>query len=468
MDPRISIIIRTKDEERWITQCLQGVFSQRYQPFEVILVDNESRDRTIEKAKQFPIRRVIPCTEYRPGKALNLGIRQARGSHLAFLSGHCIPVNEHWLERLLGGFDAPEIAGVYGRQEPMSFTPDADKRDLALVFGLDRKVQVKDSFFHNANSMIRRELWEQVPFDETATNIEDRIWARDVLRRGYKIVYEPEASVYHYHGIHQNGDAQRCVNVVRILESLYGDYQYKSIELERLNVVAIVPVRGPVPSVNGRSLLDYTIERALASRTIKQVVVSTDSSEVAKLAKRLGAQVPFLRDAALSQPFVDLAQVLRYSLERIEELKIFPDLVVSLEVTFPFRPQGLLDDMIGQLAREGYDSVIAAKRENRAIWKEQDGAIVQLDEGLTPRQFKEATFLELKGVGCVTHPEFLRQGSLLGDKIGIYEITNPYSHLEVRSPDDVTMASHLIGELFPAAARAATRRRRTPAAVRAV
>ena len=48
----VSIIIRTKNEERWITSCLKSVFKQEYDNFEVIIVDNESSDRTIKKAKE--------------------------------------------------------------------------------------------------------------------------------------------------------------------------------------------------------------------------------------------------------------------------------------------------------------------------------------------------------------------------------------------------------------------------------
>src|SRR3972149_4181520 len=91
------------------------------------------------------------------------------------------------------------VAIQYGGKDGLAFTQDADKRDLSIIFGLDRRVQRKDSFFHNANSMIRKSLWEEVPFDETVTNIEDRIWAEKMLQRGYRIVYEPEASGYHFH-----------------------------------------------------------------------------------------------------------------------------------------------------------------------------------------------------------------------------------------------------------------------------
>ena len=446
----VSIIVRTKDEERWISHCLQGIANQTFKDFEIILVDNQSSDKTVQKAQQFNLSAVVACTDYRPGKALNLGLREASGRYAVSLSGHCIPVNEHWLANLLRNAQEPDVAGVYGRQEPMAFTSDADKRDLVLLFGLDRKVQVKDSFFHNANSLIRMDLWRQIPFDETLTNIEDRAWAQQVLARGYKLVYEPEASVYHHHGIHHDGNVERCAQVMQVLERL-GASSDKSLAIDQLHTVALIPVRGDIQHLNDKPLLAYTIERALESSAIKRTIVSTDNPELAKLAEELGAEAPFLRGPELSQPDVDILQVLRYSLEQIEALKILPDLLVSLEVTFPFRPDGLLDDMIGQLVRSGLDSVIAVKPENRAIWKEREGAIIQLDEGLTPRQFKDPTFIELRGLACVTHPQFVRQGSLLGQKVGMYEVNNPYSHLEVRSDEDAKMASLLAQEWFKAA-----------------
>ncbi|MCM8761446.1 MAG: glycosyltransferase, partial [Candidatus Omnitrophica bacterium] len=384
MKKKVSIIVRTKNEERWISQCLAGVFEQDYRDFEVIIVDNKSTDKTIEKAKAFAVTRILTCDEYLPGKALNIGMRTAEGEMLVCLSGHCIPVNRSWLTCLVSSLEGdPSIAGVYGRQEPLDFTSDSDKRDLALIFGLDRKIQIKDSFFHNANSIIRKAIWEKIPFDETVTNIEDRVWAKQVLSAGYKIVYEPEASVYHYHGIHQNGNEERCANVVRILEGLHNDYSYKSIDIDRLNIVAIIPVRGIVQYLNGRPLLDYTLKRVVDSKHVKKIIVSTDNLQLAKIAKELGAEVPFIREKALSEEHVNLDQVLQYSLQKLESMGIYPDLVVSLEITFPFRAKGLIDDMIVRLTQSGLDSVTAAKIENKAIWKQRAGGIVQLDEGLT-------------------------------------------------------------------------------------
>ena len=55
---KISIIIRTKDEERWIGHCLSSVFSQKCRDFEVVIVDNNSQDGTVKKAMQYPVKHV--------------------------------------------------------------------------------------------------------------------------------------------------------------------------------------------------------------------------------------------------------------------------------------------------------------------------------------------------------------------------------------------------------------------------
>ena len=69
--PNVSIIIRTKNEERWISSCLDAVFKQEYKDFEVILVDNQSTDQTIEKAKKYPIH-LVSIKNFLPGKAINI------------------------------------------------------------------------------------------------------------------------------------------------------------------------------------------------------------------------------------------------------------------------------------------------------------------------------------------------------------------------------------------------------------
>ncbi len=447
MSKKCSIIIRTKNEERWINSCLSAVFNQTYKNIEVIIVDNESTDKTLEKAKKFPNIKYVSIKKYLPGESLNVGIRASSGEYIVCLSGHCIPVNEFWLDGLVNALEEDEsYAGVYGRQESMSFSTPADKRDMLLVFGLDKRVQSKDSFFHNANSILHRSLWDKVPFDGEITNIEDRIWGQEMLNLGYKIVYEPEASVYHYHGIHHNGDTQRCHNIVRIIQDMQSiKSTHVHLNAKSLNIVAIIPVKGKDWLIGRKPQMSYTIESALQSKYINRVFVTTNDKETAELAISLGAECPFLRSDSLTKSYVSLDSVLNDAITRIEESGVYPDLIVSLEETFPFRSENLIDEMIDHMLIEGLDTIIAAKLESGSLWQEGEAdSFVRLDSGDAPRLYKERSFIGLKGLCCVTHPEFVRQEILLGNKVGLFEVESPFASFEVRSDYDRDIAHRLL------------------------
>lgn len=217
----ISLVIRTRNEASWIEQCLSAIALQDVGDREIVLVDNASTDATRRIARRFGCRIVgISNSRFGYGRALNLGIRHARGELVAILSGHCVPAHDRWLSALSAHFDDPNVAGVYGRQLPFPDSHAFDKRDLWTTFGVERRVQRSDYFFHNANSMIRRSTWRDLPFDEAINGVEDRDWARKVLARGRSIVYEPLAAVFHHHGIHQGLDPQRAERVVRVIQMI--------------------------------------------------------------------------------------------------------------------------------------------------------------------------------------------------------------------------------------------------------
>jgi len=444
---KCSIIIRTKNEERWITSCLTAVFGQSYNNFEVIVVDNCSSDQTLEKVKKFPVTKVVHIEKYLPGASLNKGIEASTGEYIVCLSGHCIPVNDSWLENLVKAIEEDELyAGCYGRQEPMAFSAPGDKRDLMLVFGLDRKVQKKDSFFHNANSIIKKDLWLKSKFDPEITNIEDRIWGQEMINLGYKLVYEPSASVYHYHGIHQNGNIERLNNVVKIIENMQSaGVSPGTLDPEKLNIISIIPIRGKDEMIGNVSQMSFTIKAAQESKFINSVYVITDNEDTASLANQLGAKVPYIRSKNFSHDYVGIEAVLRDAIERIEKSGDYPDLVVILEETFPFREKGFIEGVIKSIIIEGHDTVIAAKSESGSLWQEVNNTeFSRLDSGEIPRKFKEKSFIGLKGLCCVTHPECVRNESIILNKVGLFKIDNPLSQVEVRSEESRELANKIL------------------------
>jgi rhamnosyltransferase len=214
---KVSVVTRSKNESKELRILAAVLKRQSITPSEVIVVDNNSEDDSRKVAAELGFS-VISTESYFPGNALNLGIEQTTGEFVVLVSSHCIPASSRWLENLIEPLLADEsVVGVYGRQLPSEGSTPNDSRDLYSVFGSESKLQTVEIFFHNANSAIRKSVWNEIQFSNTATNIEDRIWAKEVLSRGHKIFYSSKATVFHPHGINHNGNESRARSVVKVM-----------------------------------------------------------------------------------------------------------------------------------------------------------------------------------------------------------------------------------------------------------
>lgn len=424
---KVAIIIRTRNEERWISRCLKMVFRQNFRDFEVVIVDNQSTDHTVAIARKFPVR-VVTIDEFRPGRAINLGIRTVDSEFIVCLSAHCIPRDENWLAALVRNMELPQVAGVYGRQLPFLYSSDLNKRDLLITFGLDHRIQTKDSFFHNANSLIRRTAWNQVPFDEAVTNIEDRAWGKAVIAAGLQIAYEPDAAVYHYHGIHQDQDQQRARNVVRIMEALHG-VEHEPIPPgfgpETMSVAAILPVLGAPVSVCGENLLERAIRQVREARFVGRIFVVAEHPDAIEVARGLSVDV-IERPIRLTEPGVTIEEVMQYALFEAERDASLFDAAIFANYLYAFRPPDFFDELIVRFARSGVDSVVPTLNDYQCCWMERDGRLERVDSGFQPRQLRSPLQKGFVGLGCMTSSEFVRQGRLLGDSIDLIPFEDPW------------------------------------------
>lgn len=199
--PETTILIRAFNEERWLPEVLQAIDQQRYRDFEVLLVDSGSVDRTRDIVASNGGRVVrLRSDDFTFGHSLNVGIQAARGSFIVILSAHAIPTSDQWLERIIAPLRNPDTAMVFGGQRGHPVSKFSEARDFERVF--PGKPQLMDDdhvFVNNANSAIRRDLWEQHRFDEGLPGLEDAEWAKYWIPLGKEVHYDPDASIYHVH-----------------------------------------------------------------------------------------------------------------------------------------------------------------------------------------------------------------------------------------------------------------------------
>jgi len=199
--PEASVLIRALDENEWIGRVLDVVLTQTVVP-EVIVLDSGSTDGTIASVRARPAVRLLTIAkdDFTFGRALNRGFEAATAPILVALSAHALPTDTTWLARLLRPFADEDVAAVYGRQAPH---PGLDPFRSAEVSDYWRAEPSEDrpgdARYSNANGAVRASLWRAHPFDETLPYSEDHYWAEWALAQGYRVVYEPEAAVYHSH-----------------------------------------------------------------------------------------------------------------------------------------------------------------------------------------------------------------------------------------------------------------------------
>lgn len=116
--------------------------------------------------------------------------------------------------------------------------------------------------------------------------------------------------------------------------------------------------------LEGKPLLSYTIEAAHQSHLLDRIIVSTDDSEIAELAASLGAEVPFIRPAELSQDNSSIISALQHVVGNIEKDGTVINAVVLLQPTSPFRKAVHIDEAIKLFEASGADTVTAV-RESR-------------------------------------------------------------------------------------------------------
>ena len=428
---KASIIIRTKNEEKWIGHCLSAIFSQDYDDFEVILIDNLSTDKTVEKAQKWPIK-LFELKDFFPGDAINKGIEASDGDYISCLSGHCIPSNKNWLKNLTKPLKDKEIAGVYGRQVPLSSSHDLDKRDLFVVFGKDKRIQEKDTYFHNANSAFSRRIWEKFPFDEKVTNIEDRIWGEEVISKGLKIAYEPSAEVFHHHGINQEGDKRRAKNIVKILEKTSFERHNLFKIKNKTTDIAIIYDKQPYDNFR-LDLLSKTIKTLKKEKVFKQIIFSGSDKKALAFAKKEKCVI-HKRSSKKEDISTSIINVLDFYENEFE----IPDSVTVTSVNYPYRSEKSYLRLVEGHYESAMLPTLFGWEEKRSCFAFGGDSEIAINNQFQPRkQVDSGVFVCSMGFGCTSNPSSFRERKVLNKRINIITLEKQKELIEVNDKEDL-------------------------------
>lgn len=185
----ISVVIRNKNQDQSLFFLLKNL-TERYLDDigEIIVIDNQSTDKSEEVSKQFGAR-FITIKNFSYGGSANFAAVQTKFPIIVMFSAHSYPVSHDFFKLIKEKFDAnPNLAGLRCLHNPNDYknfinnvpaTKDPDKS--GLIF---------------SGSAFSRQIWQKHPFREDVATFEDKEWTVRVLKSGYNIEFV--ASVFCY------------------------------------------------------------------------------------------------------------------------------------------------------------------------------------------------------------------------------------------------------------------------------
>lgn len=229
--------------------------------------------------------------------------------------------------------------------------------------------------------------------------------------------------------------------------------------LKRRKVLIVVPARGGskrLPDKNllplqGKPLLAHALGAALASRHGDRVIVSTDSPRIARAARKYGAEVPFLRPAALATDLAPLVPTLQHAVRYCIEAGFQPDIVVKVSPTSPLVLPEDIDGAIEAMVKAGTTSCFSAcvigerpewmygiRRGRPFLFLGKEGALRTRSQDL-PELYRTNG-----AVGVVTTDVLMKENRIYGDRPSMFIMPRERS-IDIDERIDFTFAEALLG-----------------------
>ena len=198
MEPKISVIIPTHNSEKTIENCVQSVVTQNFprNEYEIIIVDDGSKDNTVNLAKKAGADSVIVTEACFQGAARNLGAKKARGNFLAFIDSDCT-AREGWLESLSKELEKNKaIGGPVLNGNSHSLVAWAEYLIEFSEFNENRKRTIVP-FVPGCNIACTKDVFYKVGGFSEQRLSEDVAFGYSLRKAGVNITFVPELQVNH-------------------------------------------------------------------------------------------------------------------------------------------------------------------------------------------------------------------------------------------------------------------------------
>lgn len=443
LSPLVTIYVPCRNYGKYLENALESIENQIYKNWELFIIDEASKDDTINIANFFKKKsknKVVLIKNRNPiglQRIANTILSRAKGKYIIRLDA------DDWFDEmaltvLVSKLESnPKLGIAYGNYY---YTDEVGK-----VLGFERRYKLgdEDNSYnippHGACTMIKTKLLKSVGGYSVEINAQDGwdLWFK--LKNKTK-ASSLESPIFYYrqHSKSLSKDNKKLLKArAKIFETLNNSLNNNG---HISSCLAVIPIKESYQNFNkisqkgkrSKSLLHLAVESAQKSKNITEVLLSTDSDNVIRFSKSLVEKgdlkeyIHTKRPNHISNHSLNPVEILRNALEEYNKInQNYPDIVLFLSIHSSTRKTQHIDNAINVLNVQSCDSVVSVTEERNPIFKHGKEGLYLLNPG----RFKglhhdRESLFKFNGFIIATRSEHILSGSLFGKKIGFIEIND--------------------------------------------
>ncbi len=445
INPLITVYITNFNYGRFIKKAINSVLNQTFKNYELIIIDDGSKDKSLEIIKEFQNKKNIKII-FQKNKGLvvsnNLALRLSKAKYIMrldsddWLDPHALEIMSNILER------DKKVSLVF----PDYYEVDKNGKILRQIRRHDfKKVKLLDQPAHGACTMIRKENLVDIGGYDEEFNCQDGyyLWLKFIKKYVVRNVNLP----LFYYRQHEKSLTKNNKKILSNRSKIISKLQIKE---KKKKILAILPIRGlkldpnslALKKLKNKSLVFFAIESILGSKLINKLVVTSPDNQLLNIIKKKYKNkiITIKRPEKLGLINTELEKTIKHTLKKISKKNIKFDFIMHVSFRTPFISSRVIDDGINTLQLFNSDKIICVTQETHHYYKHDGSGLKSLIRSSNLKLERDAIYKQVMGFTITKKKCFFDKDENL--KIGHIVLTDKQS-FEINSENDLRISNKI-------------------------
>lgn len=451
--PKVTVYITNYNYGRFLEQAIQSVITQTMTDWELIIIDDGSKDNSksiLNKYRKNTKIRIIEQENKGLNISNNIALRLSNGQFIIRLDADDY-MDENMLLVLSSVLETkPNIGLVY----PDYYHIDEHDNIIEMVRRkkIDKEVELLDLPAHGACTMFRKKCLIEMDgyYEDYKCQDGYDIWLRFIDKyRPYNV--NIPLFFYRRHQKNLTDNKEKILETRRIIKKNFVDTYKRS---KKLRILGIIPVVGratysqldPNLRLAGKPLLWYSLNEINQTACLDRIVLASDDQAVLEYSKSFTRIEQLLRPPELSKYTTRMEEIARYVLDNLAAIDGYhPDAVCVLFANIPLRRTCHIENAVDTITIFDVDSVISVEEELAFFYKHQRTGLKPISNAPRTLRLERECLYKENGAIYLSRTSVIQQDSLLGERIG-HIIMLPWEGIKITDQYSFWLAERIILE----------------------